>query len=239
MEKSGKPAQAGLEWLWTGAQMWRQRPQSMAVVAAVSAVVVALPWVGGLLSALLLPLLYGGLIRSLDRSSVDSARAPIDAVLDGNRWQRLIVLSAPLLGLWLLGLALGSLFAGDAQTSAVAGSNLALARLGIGTIVLPVIMVAVLVAVLMLLFFTLPAVALRDAEPIQALRDGWQLSLNHLPALLVLAASLFLVSLILSAVLSSQLGALVAAVVMAVLVHPWLAASMLAADRDLRGEGER
>lgn len=230
------PAQAGLEWLWSGLQAWGQRPQAMGAVAVVSAVVAALPWVGGLLSALLLPVLYGGLILCLDRSGADSVRAPVDAVLDGNRWQRLIVLSAPLLGLWLLGLVLAWLFVGDAQTSAVAGSNLALARLGIGTILLPAILVAVLVVVLMLLFFTVPAVALRDAEPIQALRDGWQISMTNLPALLVLASALFLVSLVLSAVLFNLVGGLVAAVVLAVLVHPWLAASMLAADRDLRRE---
>src|SRR5690606_26387368 len=68
MNKSAMPAQAGLEWLWSGLQLWRSRPQAMAVVALTCAVATILPWVGGLLSALVIPLAYGGLIRWLDRS---------------------------------------------------------------------------------------------------------------------------------------------------------------------------
>lgn len=238
MNKSAMPAQAGLEWLWSGLQLWGSRPQAMAVVAVTCAVATILPWVGGLLSALVIPLAYGGLIRWLARTKQDSARGPLDAVIEGRCWQRLIVLSAPLLVLWLLGLLLGSMFAGDAQTSAVAGSNLALARLGIGTILLPVLMVAVLVVVLMLLFFSIPAVALRDAEPVQALRDGWQQSVHNLPALLVLAAALFLAAFVLMALLVSLGGGLLAAALVSLLVHPVLAAAMWAADRDLHRDDD-
>lgn len=238
MNKSAMPAQAGVEWLWSGLQLWGSRPQAMAVVAAACAIAAILPWVGGLLSALVIPVAYGGLIRWLDRTQQDSVQGPFAAVIDGRRWQRLIVLSAPLLALWLLGLLLGSMFAGDAQTSTVAGSNLALARLGIGTILLPVAMVAVLVVVLMLLFFSIPAVALRDAEPVQALREGWQQSIHNLPALLVLAATLFLAAFMLMALLVNLGGGLLATVLVSLLAHPVLAAAMWAADRDLRRDDD-
>jgi magnesium-transporting ATPase (P-type) len=234
MDKSSMPAHAGLEWLWSGLQAWRRHPQAMVAVAIACAVVVVMPWIGGLLSALLVPLAYGGLIRWLEHGAHDSPRGPLDAITADRRWQRLLVLSMPLLGVWLLSVFLGWLFVGDTDTSAVAGSNLALARLGIGTLVLPVLMLAVMVGVLMVLFFSLPAVALRDAEPVQALRDSWQASVHHLPALLTLAATLVLLVIVLTAVLVNLGGGLLATLAVAVLIHPWLAATMWAADRDLR-----
>ncbi len=228
------PAQAGLEWLWSGAQVWRQRPQSMAAVAIACAIAAVIPWIGGLLSALVAPVAYGGLIHWLEQTRQDSLRGPLDAAIGSGRWQRLIVLSAPLLVLWLVGLLIGSMFAGDGQTSAVAGSNLALARLGIGTLLLPLLMVAVLVAVLMALFFSVPDVALRDVEPVKALRDGWQTSIANLAPLLVLAGALILVVLLASALLVNLGSGLATGALMSVLIHPWLAASMWVADRDRR-----
>ena len=55
MDKSSMPAHAGLEWLWSGLQAWRKHPQAMVAVAIACAVVVVMPWIGGLLSALLVP----------------------------------------------------------------------------------------------------------------------------------------------------------------------------------------
>lgn len=228
------PAQAGLEWLWSGAQVWTSRPKSMAAVAVACAVAALVPWIGGLLSALVAPVAYGGLIHWLEQTRQDSIRGPVDAAIGSGRWQRLLVLSAPLLVLWLISLMVGALFAGDGQTSAVAGSNLALARLGIGTLLLPVLMVAVLVGVLMALFFSVPDVALRDVEPVKAIRDGWRTSMQNLPALLVLAGALILVMLLFSTLLVSLGAGLLTGALVAVMVHPWLAASMWAADRDRR-----
>lgn len=237
MNEKPIPAQAGLEWLLAGLQVWGRCPRAMAVVAVACAVAAIVPVAGGLVLALVAPVAYGGLVRWLDSRAQDSPTGPPAAVMEGSLWQRLLVLSAPLLALWLLGWLLGALFIpAEAQVSAVAGKNLALARLGIGTLLLPVVMLVVLLGVLMVLFFSIPAVALRGANPVQAMRDSWQTSMRNLAPLLMLAGALILVMLVVSAILANRAPGPAFAGIMAVLLHPWLAASIWAADDHRRRE---
>src|SRR5690606_33036222 len=81
---------------------------------------------------------------------------------------------------------------------------------------------------------SVPDVALRDVEPVKALRDGWQTSIANLVPLLVLAGALILVVLLASALLVNLGSGLATGALMSVLIHPWLAASMWVADRDRR-----
>lgn len=238
MTYANAPAVAGWEWLYHGAGMLRRQAAAAAIMAVALAVLAVLPGVGGLLAALLTPALYGGLIALLSQhAAVPAGDAPmrlLDGLRDPARRRSLLILALPLLATGVvLALAMYVLLGREFLAGDVAGGNLALARLGIGTLLLPVLVVAGVFFALICLFFAIPRVMLRGADAVPAIRQSIDAATANLAPLIVLVLALVVLGLLLAAISIPLVGTIGATIVMGLVLHPLLAAAMCAGEREV------
>ena len=228
MEPSNVPAQAGWDWLQGGLGRLARQPLAALAAGAILALASLLPVLGPWLSAALLVPVYGALLRLLAAPQPVPPGRWLAWLKAQPGWRDLAMLAAvPLAATLAMTLALW-LFLGSAGLGGdVAGGNLALAQLGLGTLLLPILALLAVAAVVLALFFTVPLVLVRGMDARAALALGWATATASLPALLVLLFVLVVAALLLAVPLQLA-GAGVARLGAALVLHPVLAAAMAA-----------
>ena len=228
VKRRGVPAGHGWDWIVAGWQLFRRQPLLwMAAVILYFLILVALalvPVLGSLATMVLAPVLAGGLVsasRKLDRGGAVELtdffagfreRFPRLAAV-GLLYLGASVLIALVVGL-VAGTGIWNLLAGDPQALLAAGATVALAVL---------VMAALMVPVLMALWFAPPLVTFHELGAVDAMKASFWACLQNLGPFLVYGLVLLLLSVLASMPL--LLGWLV--------LGPVMAASIYAAYRDV------
>lgn len=226
MEPSNVPAQAGWDWLQAGLGRLARQPLAALAAGAILAAVSLLPVLGAWVSAALLAPVYGALLRLLAAPEPVPPGRWLDWLRGQPGWRDLALLSALPLAAMLAMTAAVWLFLGSAGLGGdVAGGNLALAQLGLGTLLLPILALLAFAAVVLALFFSVPLVALAGHDARTALALGWASATANLAPLLLLVALLVVAALVVAVPLQ-LLGTGLARFAVGLLLHPLLAAAM-------------
>lgn len=249
-ESSGRPAGGatvsagrGVDWWREGWRLFTAAPVewivTMIVFAAISLGVTLIPVLGQFASALLTPILLGGIMVGC-RSQQRGGRLAIGdlfACFGNDRLTPLVIVGlvyvAGGFAILVVTLALVAAFVGAGSIGALMSGDVmhaglgALAVLGIGTTVVSLIALTLITLLLMAFWYAPALVALRGDEPIAAMKTSFRACLaNFVPLLLVYASLGVLFAIV--ATIPFGLGWFV--------LMPVSAASLYASYRDIFGD---
>lgn len=186
----------GIQWLSSAINLVMQNLGAFIVMALITAVIMVIPVLGGLVMIILGPALYGGYIYAAHKQAT-GGRAEIGdlfaAFNQPGKIGPMIMLCLPGIAAGVLMLLLVVLGAGGAIMSGVFGSggNVAAAGIGSSLLLVALLGLAIGLGVFALTFYAIPRVMLDGVEPIQAMKDSFAASLGNVGAMIVFALVFF------------------------------------------------
>ena len=225
MNAKSVSAGSGIEWISGAFQRILRNPAAFLVMGLIVAAIGIVPLLGGLVTVILGPALYGGIVYAAhEQEQGRNAEIPqlFRAFNEPGKLGPMIMLCLPsiagaVLIFVLLIIFLGGALLGGGLSSVSSGSPAAIVgALGAGALVLVPLMIAVALAVYALQFFAIPRVMLEGAEPMAAMKQSFRDCLANIGAYLVFVGVLMLGFIVLAVVLSvlSFLGSLLVSTVL-------------------------
>lgn len=251
MSHRSVPAARGIEWIQSAARLLLQNPAPFALMGLLLAMIGFVPLLGGLALLVLGPALHGGLVHAAARQLRGEPAEPGDLFEAFRRPGRLgpmLLLCLPNVALLAVLVALGvmALFAfglaavvmGAAERGEMVSTEALLGALGGGGLLLfALVLIPLALLVGALLFFAVPAVMLRGAEPFAAMRASLAACLSSPGAFLFAVFGIGLLRLLLMLLLGSLSPAL-AALAIGVVVEPLLAVTGYLGFREVFGSDD-
>ncbi|MBD8525732.1 BPSS1780 family membrane protein [Pseudomarimonas arenosa] len=236
-------ADRGIVWLRQSFELIRSNPGPFLLMGLVLAVLTMIPLLGFLAFAVFAQTLYGGIMFAADRQRRGEPAEfehLFTAFRQPGKLPKMLALCLPglaagvlltILAAWMLG---GALLAGGLGSVATDQPEALALSLGTSGLVFVVIALAVGLLAYAAVFFATPNVMLREAAPLEAIKQSLMACRDNLAALLMFLLAVFVISFLLSLVLSWI--PLLGSMLLITVLLPWVTIAVYFAHRDVFGD---
>lgn len=202
---------SGIEWISGAFQLILKNPVVFLVMGLIVAAIGIVPLLGGLVTIVLGPALYGGIVfaaREQDEGRNADIGQLFRAFNEPGKIGPMIMLCLPsiagavLLFVLLIIFVGGALLGGGLSSLSSGSSTALLGALGGSALILIPLMLAIALAIYALQFFAIPRVMLEGAEPMAAMKQSFNDCLANAGAFLVFVGVLIVGVIVLGVVLS-------------------------------------
>lgn len=222
-------AGSGIEWIGGAFQLILQNPVAFLVMGLIVAAIGIVPLLGGLVTIVLGPALYGGIVhaaREQDQGRNADIGQLFRAFSEPGKIGPMIMLCLPsiagavLLFVLLIIFVGGALLGGGLSALGSGSSSAILGALGGSALVLVPLVLAIALAIYALQFFAIPRVMLEGVDPMAAMKQSFSDCLANAGAFLVFVGVLMVGVIVLGVVLAvlGFLGSLLVFTVLAPVV---------------------